>query len=136
MGHGADASVTRRDESAQAARVLAWGYVFTFMFLSSVARAFYSSQGAEPSARFELLCYMGLLTLLWHLVRSEGRVCGASFPMDLGFFAGFFSFLVMPLMLWGRQRWYSVGKMGLLFVAWLAGHGLSVGLHHAIVWFQ
>lgn len=124
------------DESLQAARILSWAYLLAFMFLSSVARAFYSSQGIEPSAQFEIASAWGGGTLLWLVVRSEGRASRASFPVDAGLFIYMFSFLAVPMLLWRRQGWRSVGKAALLVAAWLASYELAVVLHHAIVWLQ
>ena len=128
--------MSEADDGAPAARILAWSDLLAFTVLSSTGRAFYSSQGLEPSSRFELVCYWGASTLLWLLAKAEARVTRSALPLDSALFLGMFFFLAFPLLLWSGQRWRSVATAVRLFGVWVAGYVWTVVLYNALVWLQ
>jgi hypothetical protein len=127
--------MTTADERAQAAGILAWAYVSTFVFLTSVGTAFYSSQGIDPSPQFEMVYRWGVLTLVWYWIACQGRLQRTALLIDAGFFVVLLGPLAAPLLL-RRQRRRSLLKTAILVGIFVAGYLLSVVLHFVLVAMQ
>jgi hypothetical protein len=128
--------VSAIEEDRESTRTLAWAYLLAFIFLSSTGRAFYASQGQEPSGRFDLVCYWVGLTLVWLLTKAEARATRSALPLDSALFLGIFSYLALPFLLWRGQRWRSVGTAAKLVGLSLAGYVWGALLGSVIVALQ
>ncbi len=101
-------------------RVLAWAFLLAYLLLVGLARATYAGYGVEPSATFELLAMIGLLTFVWYWVTQECRRCGATFPLDFAWFVTILWFILVPYYMWRSQGWRGLAKCGII-LAWLIG---------------
>jgi hypothetical protein len=115
-------------------RALSWVHLVGFLFVSSLARAVYSSNGAEPSQRFEVLCAIGSLTFVWFWLEHQCRPHGASFPIDMPLFAASLWIVFLPYYMWRYERWRGLLKLSVLLGAYLASYACSVAFHYLLVW--
>ena len=121
------------DEDDRTNKVQAWLFLIGLILIASAARGLYSSQGAIPSSRFELLERLGLITFLWYWLTTQCRPYRASFPLDLAFFLTGLWFIMLPYYLWHYERWRGLLKCLAIGTAYLVGRFLSLGMHYAIV---
>lgn len=126
-GHG-------QQELNKVARVVSWIFLVGLLFLASAARGIYSSHGAAPSARFELLVTVSFGTFLWFWLKEQCRPYRTSFPLDIGFFVWWAGVVVIPYYLWRYQRWRGVAKLGVILSAYAAAYLFSLVVHYSLVW--
>jgi hypothetical protein len=129
-------SKVERDEIGDlrdATRALSWLFVVGLLFVSSAARAVYSSHGMEPSARFELLVASGWITFLWAWLREKCKPYEATFPLDLALFVWWTGFFVLTYYLWRYQRWRGLAKIAAILAAYAAAYAFSVALHYVLL---
>jgi hypothetical protein len=107
-------------ELERASRLLSWAFLVGVMLLTGVAKGVYGSLGLAPSDQFELVSRLGMFVFLWFWIRKQCEPCGATFPMDFGFFVGIAGPVVAPYYLWRYQRLRGLAKLGALVVAYVA----------------
>src|SRR5260221_148314 len=99
-----DTSVTNEpsdvEELALVARILSWVFLLGFLLIIAVARGIYSSHGAEPSQRFNVVVVLGFMTFIWYWLREQCRPYRASFPLDLAWFLRPLWMILAPYYLW------------------------------------
>jgi hypothetical protein len=101
----------------------------TLLTVSGVARGLYSAQGLIPSARFELIERVGVLTFLWYWLIAQCRPYRVTFPLDMGIFISALGFLILPHYLWRHERWRGLLKCVVIAVGYLFAYLLSVAVH-------
>ena len=121
------------NELAEAHKALAWLFLVGLLLISSAARGVYSSQGVAPSARFELLERIGLLSFIWFWVRAQCRPYRVAFPMDLGLFLAGLWIFILPHYLWRCERWRGHLKCAAIAGAYVVAYLLSIAIHYALV---
>jgi hypothetical protein len=105
-------------EGAQ--KILSWLFLLSMILLTGVAKGIYASQGLAPSLRFEFLSVLGTFIFFWFWIRKECEPCGATFPMDFGWFVGIAGPVVALYYLWRYQRWRGLAKLAALVLAYVA----------------
>jgi hypothetical protein len=125
--------VNQDDELHGVARGLSWVFLIGFLFVAGAARAVYSSHGAGPSARFELLSSFGWCIFLWYWLREQCRRHQVAFPLDLGLFVMWTGIVLVPYYLWRYEHWRGLGKVGLLAGAYAASRLVSLTMHLMLV---
>ncbi len=120
------------DEIVPSAQVLAWGFLFAFLLLTSIARSLYAARGVAPSAQFEVLALLGFVTFVWYWVTQECKGCGASFPVDFAWFVSILWFVLVPYYMWRFQRWRGLIKC-LVVSAWYIGvRTIGLAVYYAV----
>ncbi len=118
-------AVVRTEQRSQVApgsvqRPLSWILLLGFMLIVAVARGVYASQGAAPSARFNVLAMFGLLALLWFWFSAQVAPYQPRLMLDMGLMLLVFWFVLVPYYMWHYERWRGVGKVCILCLAWVA----------------
>jgi hypothetical protein len=132
VSHPAIAVTPDANEDDAVAKLSAWIFLIGLILVTSAARGLYSSQGAIPSPRFELLERLGLITFLWFWLTTQCRPYRVSFPLDLGLFLAALWFMMLPYYLWHHERWRGALKCLVIGVAYFVGYILSLGMHYAL----
>jgi hypothetical protein len=101
-------------------RLLSWIFLLGHILLVAGARGAYAAYEITPSAQFEILAILGLMTFVWYWVTQECERCGATFPLDFAWFLAILWFVLGPYYLWRFQRWRGVAKC-LIVCAWYLG---------------
>jgi hypothetical protein len=101
-------------------RLLSWAFLLGHILLVAGARGAYAAYGLTPSAPFEILATLGLMTFIWYWVTQECERCGAAFPLDFAWFLAILWFALVPYYLWRFQRWRGVARC-LIVSAWYLG---------------
>ena len=122
------------DGVRRATQTLSWVFVLGFLILVGIARGVYSAHELPPSARFELLAFVGYLTFVWHWIRQECEPNGVTFPMDLAWFMSLLWVVLAPYYLWRGQRWRGLAKFAVLVAAWVIAYGLTAATHYTVWW--
>jgi len=120
------------DALQRATALQSWLFLLGFLFLLGAARGVYSANGANTSARFELLAYVGFLTFVWYWLRKQCEPYRVSFPMDLGWFMSLWVVLA-PYYLWRALRWKGLVRFIVVLGAWGLSYGVSLVVHYGLV---
>ena len=117
-----------------ASRLLSWLFVLAFPLLIGAARSIYSSQGFEPSGRFEFLHAAGWMFLLWYWLKEQCRPYRAEFPFDFGLFLLLAWFILAPYYLWHYERWRGLAKVAGVAAVLFVSHLVALAVHYLMVW--
>ena len=111
---------------ARVSRILGWLFLLSFMLLTAIAEGVYAAHGIAPSDRFQFLTILGVLVFVWYWIRTQCEPCGATFPLDFGWFVGMAAPIVAPYYLWHHQRWRGLAKIGILFLAYVMTYVVAI----------
>ena len=107
-------------------RALSWVLLLGFILIGAIARGAYASNDATPSARFELLTTLGLLSLLWFWFSAQVSAHQPRLMMDMGLMLLLFWFVLVPYYMWHYERWRGLAKVLSLCVAYVASVFVSM----------
>jgi hypothetical protein len=106
-------------------RALSWVLLLGFMLIVAIARGAYASNGAYPSARFNLVATFGLLALLWFWFSAQIAPYQPRLMLDMGLMLLIFWFVLVPYYMWHYERWRGIAKVFAVCVAYVASVVLS-----------